>query len=171
MTAVHLAGAAVVAVSCSVLGFRIAWEYSHRAGMLRAFLTALTYMQNRLAFDCCPLPELVKGAADSAMGPVSRVLRAFSENLSLRAAQEIPGCMKLALESCPIADDAVRHCLILLGANLGRFHCEGQQQSLKSLQISVENRLHQMEQEGPQRVRCYRTLGICGGIALAVLLV
>lgn len=171
MTAVRIVGAGVVAASCSLFGFRIAWEYLSRASMLRAFITALEQMEARLAYDRCPLPELTAMAAETVSGPVSRVVKAFSENLFLRSAQEISGCMKLALESCPIADDAVRHCLILLGSSLGKLDYDGQLQSLKSLRITAENRLHQMEREGPQRVRCYRTLGVCGGIALAVLLV
>lgn len=171
MTVVRLIGAGTVTASCTLFGFRIAWEYLSRAAMLRAFIAALGQMEARLGFDRCPLPELTAMAAESVNGPVSRVLKAFSENLFLRSSQEISGCMKMALESCPIADDTVRHCLILLGTSLGKLDYEGQLQSMKSLRITVENRLRQMEHEGPQRVRCYRTLGICGGIALAVLLV
>lgn len=171
MTVVQMVGAGAVSASCSLFGFRIAREYLSRAQMLRAFIAALEQMEGRLAYDCSPLPELTAIAAQSITGPVSRVLKAFSENLAGRAAQQIPECMKLALESCPIADDSVRRSLILLGTSLGKLDSAGQLQSLKSLRITAQNRLRQLEYESPQRVRCYRTLGICGGIALAVLLV
>ncbi len=57
-----------------------------------------------------------------------------------------------------------------LSYSLGKFDLEGQLQGLEAAKADCQRRLQNMEQGKESRLRSYRALGLCGGAALAILL-
>lgn len=166
---VRILGATLTVISCAFFGFRVSWEYLGRLRFLRQLLDVLDEMENRLSFQCSPLPELVQAAAERGKGEVYRLLKAFADALENHAFADAAGCMRFVLDA-ENPDTFRRRLLMQLGRSLGRFDLEGQKRELEKLREIVRREILKMEQSQPETLRTWRILGIYGGIALAVLL-
>ena len=56
-----------------------------------------------------------------------------------------------------------------LGRCLGRFDLEGQLEGLEAVRRQCSHDLKELEALGPDRLKNYRTLAVCAGVALAIL--
>ena len=65
----------------------------------------------------------------------------------------------------------VKELLMSLGQSLGRFDLEGQLKGLAFVQEQCRNTLICLKSEQATRNRSFRVLGLCAGIALAILLI
>lgn len=168
---VRIIGAVVTVGACSAFGFGVAFDYRRRVRELGDFLLCLQEMELALCEKPLPLPELLSRAGNLGKGNVYSVMRTFSDCLQKGAYADAAGCMRCALEQTTVDDRCLHRYLTELGRNLGRFDMEGQLQGLRSLSGSAGRKLLQLENEQSATVRIYRTLGIFGGMALAVLLI
>lgn len=168
---VRIIGAAATVSACSAFGFGVAVDYHRRVRELRDFLACIQEMELALDEQLVPLPELTLRAGKLGKGRVYAVMRSFSDCLREGLYADVSGCMRCALEQTPMDDRCLHRYLTELGRNLGRFDRAGQLEGLRSLSQSAERKLTQLEAEQSSTVRVYRTLGIFGGLALAVLLI
>ena len=65
----------------------------------------------------------------------------------------------------------LRRLIYQLGKSLGRFDLPGQLKGIAAAKESCKRELRELERNREQRLRSYRTLGLCAGAALAVLLI
>lgn len=167
----RLVGAAATVTACSAFGFGVASDYRRRVRMLRDFLSCVQEMELQLQQSLLPLPQLTLQAAALGKGTVYSAMQALSDCLRQGTCPDVAGCMCLALEKAAVADPCIRRFLTELGRTLGRFDLPGQLRGLQSLTESAGRALARMEQEQAGAVRVYRTLGVFGGMALAVYLI
>ncbi len=171
---VKLLGCAMVVAAGTGMGFSLAGRYSERPRQLGQLIGCLTSLGTHISYATLPLPAALARAArglDSPVGGLFRLTAAILENrgwLSPRDALEEAlegGGRQLALER------PERDILLQLGTNLGATGREEQQKYL----AMVLDELRRVEQEAlrlkDQNVKMYRYLGICGGLAVAILLV
>lgn len=168
---VRIIGALTTVGACTAFGFGVAFDYRRRVRELGNFLLCLKEMELALSEKPLPLPELASRAGNLGKGSVYEVMRTLSDCLQKNEYADAAGCMRSALEQNPLDDRCLHRYLTELGRNLGRFDLEGQLQGLRSLSVSAGRKLTQLENEQAATIRVYRTLGIFGGMALAVLLI
>lgn len=167
----RLLGAALVVTGCGAVGFSIAAGYRREERALQALLFALEHMICELRYRMTALPELCAGAGKQAGGLVGGVLVRLSQLLAQQAFPDPDGCMEAALENCPKLPQTVRRNLELLGNRLGRFDAVGQLQGLESVKELVQRDLTGLRSGLDGKLRACRTLGLCAGVALAILLI
>ena len=78
---------------------------------------------------------------------------------------------KAALNNIPELPKKTAQYLGDLGQSLGVFDLQGQLRGLESVRCNCMSAITEREQQRPQRVRSYETLGLCAGAALAILLI
>jgi stage III sporulation protein AB len=61
--------------------------------------------------------------------------------------------------------------LRLLGKSLGKFDLSGQLAGIDLVREGCKENLDRISKDRQERLRSYRTLGICAGIAIAILLI
>lgn len=166
----RLIGACAITVSSAGFGLRAAWEYRLRLRLLRDFISCLEEMQQQLRQNLLPLPQLVCIASELGQGTIYRIMAGFYTALIDPEAEDIPGCMRKALSSFRDLHPDIRRLLVQLGRCLGKFDLTGQLKGMEDVKTAAQKQLLTMEHEQNRNVRCYRTLGIFGGMALAVLL-
>lgn len=164
-------GAVCVVLSASVMGFGFAAAVRRQAARLAALIGSLTYMKGEIQYRRTPLPELfpllAEGAAEKGVAAFWRQCAGelarggFGMQAVFRAAMR-----KAALE---LPGDAVQTMLVL-GASLGQFGLEGQERALELAIERLTALLERTEQGRGARCRSYATIGVCAGLAVAVIL-
>lgn len=163
-------GAMLVIVGCGGFGFSLARETQRQEQLLRQLLVSLELMESEICCRLTPLPKLCLLAGKGG-GPLRAFFRALARQLEKGDAPRAEECVERALAEQGNLPVSVKRILKLLGASLGKFDLSGQQKGLQSAQKACRRELQELERNRELRLRSYRTLGLCAGAALAVLLI
>lgn len=163
-------GVIFVVGSCAGVGFSAALAYEKQEKILYQLLHILNYMACELQYRLLPLPELCRQASGECGGTVRRVLLALAEKLDCQMEPDVQSCMQSVLQTVPMPSRMIRRMFLMLGRSLGRFDLTGQLRGLEEVRAACERELKPLVQQKQNAIRSYRTLGICAGAALAILL-
>jgi len=164
-------GAVLVISGCGGFGFSIAAAHRRQEHLLRQLLRLLQLMEWELRYRLTALPELCQLAAKEAEGVLKKVFQDLHRELSWQSAPETAACMGLVLRRNPDLPPKMRRSLRHLGSVLGRYDLPGQLEGIQSVREEIQLSLQDGGKEREQRLRSYQTLGLCAGLALAILLV
>lgn len=163
-------GVVFVVGSCGGVGFSAALAYEKQERILYQLLRILNYMACELQYRLLPLPDLCKLASRECSGTVRRVLSALAEELERQMEPDVPSCMQTVLQKETMPSRRIRRLFLMLGRSLGRFDLTGQLRGLEEVRAACERELEPLARQKQNAIRSYRTLGICAGAALAILL-
>lgn len=164
-------GAVLIVAGCGGFGFSLARETQRQCRLLRQLLLSLQLMENEIRCRLTPLPQLCRMAARGRDTALDKFFRTLGGELERGAAPRAELCVATALERQKDLPVPVKRILKLLGVSLGRFDLPGQLKGLQAAQNACRRELNELERNKDYRLRSYRTLGLCAGAALAVLLI
>ncbi len=171
---VKMLGCAMVVAAGTGLGFNLAGRYSERPRQISQLIGCLTALGSYISYATLPLPEALDRAAGGLDTPVGDFFRRVAALLDGRGCRSPRDAVAeaLAAGSPGLAiDRPEREVLLQLGTNLGT---TGRAEQQKYLAMVLEQ-LRRSEQDAlrlrDQNVKMYRYLGVCGGLAAAILLV
>lgn len=172
MLARWIAAAAIVGIS-SLIGIEMAKGYVLRTRELQEISGALARLDTEIHHYATRLPEALLRAGGLFSGPVGQLFLRASELLS---GQQLPGvreAWRTALSEAGAAlhlDREDLEVLARLGDQLGSSDREGQRRYIQltlSQLVVQEEKAHALRQKYE---RMYKSLGVLGGLALAILL-
>lgn len=168
----RFAGIILIVASAGTVGFRYARGLRRRCRFLRQLMDALQLLKNEIAVCATPLPQAFALMAVAADGPLEQLFTAAARAMDrshwttpLMAVQEALAQTPELPESDPAAQT-----LVDLAARLGRYDTDSQLQGIDMAVLRLTELLRQAEIERSTRSKTYQTLGICAGLALAILL-
>lgn len=167
------AGAVLIVASAASFGFRYGWSVKRRAELIGQLLLGLRLLKGEISVYGTPLPQafgvLAAATKGSAADFFSFAAREMNRNrhLSPQEVLENAGNQLKELRQ----DDPVRKVLRDFFAGLGRYDIESQICGISITIAGLEEILRQTEAEKGLRCRTYRALGICAGLALAIVLI
>ena len=164
-------GAILIIAGCSGCGFAMAAGKRREEKLICQLMGILQVMDADLQYRLTPLPELCRMAAGEAKGLLQTVFLNLYRELSWQKQPDAGSCMYAAIQRTGDIPPRVRRLLVQLGHTLGRFDLPGQLQGIQSVRSRCEEALSVIRQNRDERLRCYQTLGICAGAALAIVLV
>ena len=160
-------GAAGILLACSGLGFSMARELQGQHRLLGILLHKLGYLCRELRYRATPLPDLLLQAAGDDDDPVSAIFRLIPVYLHGENGQV---AMETALTKGDDLPQKLADLLCLLGSCLGTFDLDGQLSHLESVMEECRKCMDELAEIKQIRLRNYRTMGICAGAAIAILL-
>jgi len=163
-------GAVLILGGCSGYGFYIAAGKRREEQMLLQLQQLLLMMTSELQYRLTPLPELSRMAAGQTNGMLQVVFMNLYRELSWQKLPDAGSCMSAAIRRSGELPASVRRLLVQLGHTLGRFDLQGQLEGIEAVQKRCEESLRNIGRNKDERLRSYRTLGVCAGAALAILL-
>lgn len=164
-------GAILVIAGCAGVGFSVAAAHRREEYALQQLINAARFMACELQYQMCALPELCCDAAHTADGVVSDVFERLSAELGQQISPDAATCMEAAVTATPRLPEAAKRNLLLMGQSLGRFDLTGQLSGLESMCQLAQRDLDGLHTNRDVRLRSYQTLGLCAGIALAILFI
>lgn len=163
-------GAMFIIAGCGTVGFSAAAASRRETRMIQDLLRAIYLMESELQYKMSPLSELCKQAGKDASGAVREIFLNLSRELDWQIEPDARSCMADALEKSHTVPKSIRSLFLQLGTSLGRFDLSGQLKELEHLRQCCEHQLTASTRDQAARLRSYRTLGLCAGAALAILL-
>lgn len=164
-------GAALIILGCGGFGFLLAANHRSTENALRQLIGALDYMECELRYRMTPLPLLCKNAGMERTGVVRSMLLRLSSELDAQVTPEVSTCVYAALSAVGDMPKQVRSIFLELGQTLGRFDLNGQLKGLNAARQHCRRELEALNENRDARLRCYQTLGLCAGAALAILFI
>lgn len=166
---VKILGAILIIAACGGFGYYLADAHRKEEKALRQLMHGIEVMVCELEYHLPPLPELCRLGAEQSGGPAGQVLKKLSEALLSQEYADAVACMEVILKNSPELPPRVGHNLLVLGQTLGRFDLQGQVSGMQSVIALCERDLSAMEANRDVRLRGYRTLGLCVGVALVII--
>ena len=164
-------GAVLIVASTTAMGFSIAASNKKEEHALRQLLRALEFMSCELEFRMPALPELCGSAATQATGPVRELFLALQSKLMEQNTVDVPSCLIWAEKEVTKLPEGVLRNMRHLAKCMGRFDLQGQLSGIRSVAELCMRDLKGLQNNQEVRLRSYRTLGICAGIALVILFI
>jgi stage III sporulation protein AB len=169
-----LLGSLLVVAAGTWAGFALAARYCERPRQIGQLIGCLTALQSYVNYASMPLPEALVHCGGQVDGPVRELFHNTAHTLAasgwLSPRQALAGALE---ETAPrlAFNNPEREVLLQLGANLG-FTNRGEQQKYLTMVLEELGRIEQESRRArDQNVKMYRYLGICGGLAVVILLV
>ena len=164
-------GAILIIAGCGGYGFSLAARYRQQERTLSNLIRALERMECELQYRLTPLPDLCRMASEDTSGLLRKIFLSFARELEQRAMPDAASCMRSAIAQFSISSSKLRLILSELGQSLGRFDLPGQLKGLEAVRRKCLLELDALDRNRSERVRCYQTLGLCAGAALAILFI
>ena len=158
-------GFLLIVCGASTCGLLLGFGVKREQQICQSLLTALNRMKWELQFRLTPLPELFRFASDDAQVPVSGLFMKISDQIT-----NAPG-KPLDPSAFRMLPHEIAAVLSELFRDLGRQDVESQTAALELAIRRIGRILQELTQSGRERSRVYRTLGVCAGISLAVILI
>jgi len=166
-------GMACIVLASSCVGFGFARSVRRQAAQLAQLITALEFMKSEIQYRMTPLPELFGQLARSPEPAVGGMFARCAGILRANRTSPPAAAFKRAMEEEKrlVLSPESRQTLTALGMALGRFDVEGQCRSIELAQRRLQAESDALEEKKRARCRSYETIGVCAGLAIAVILV
>ena len=163
-------GAVLVVLCGGYFGFSMVFAHKKEENFVRQIISAISFMECELQCRLTPLPQLLSKASKEINGVTATILESLAEELTNQISPEVYCCMDTVLRKHKNIPLCCAEVFQKLGQCLGRFDLQGQLQELDSIRTLCLSRLTHLETDRDIRLRSYKTLGLCAGAALAILL-
>lgn len=167
-----LLGSFLVVLAAGSVGFGFAAAVRAQAVQLQRLIAALEYMKSEIAFRLTPLPELFRLLGSAQDEPVGSFFARCASELLHEPGAGIQTVFHHALRQTQklALPQSARRTLLELSVSLGKFDAQGQINALSLASERLRQQLATLEAGRKERCRSYETIGICAGLALAVIL-
>lgn len=162
----------VLVVVCTAIGIQTGNIYTARRKLISQLLYALAVLDGEIAYSMTPLKRAFGHICETCSGPTAQLFGACAEEMGTGKqpfrelwTQQVEQLQRRA----PLMEEEAE-ILLELGNNLGRNDQENQQKALE------QARMHLLQLEGEAREAekkytvLHRSLGLIGGLFLAVML-
>lgn len=168
---IRILGAVLIVVGCGGVGFKLASDYIKQVNCLKQLLLILDYTSSELQYRLTPLPELCVQASRQGTGVLSTFFSTLAIELEAQISPDVERCVSAALYKHQDIPGEASRLLEQLGHSLGRFDLSGQLRGLEAVKAECNSVLEKLSKEKEHRVRNYKTLAFCAGLALAILFI
>ncbi|MDR0406091.1 MAG: stage III sporulation protein AB [Clostridiales bacterium] len=168
---IKLIGGAVIILCAAKIGFDEAGKYGKRVRELRELQVALVALKGEISFCRTPLAEALTKTARRLKTPAGEVFLAAGGGLKDGAAtvkEAWDGAISAARKNLSLNGDDL-DILSAFGGLLGMSDAAGQLENIELTSAKLSAREAEAEREEQRFAKLYRSLGVIGGIFLAVL--
>ncbi|BBB92907.1 MAG TPA: stage III sporulation protein AB [Methylomusa anaerophila] len=168
-----LLGSICVIMAGSGLGFIIASRYIERPKQIRQIVSCIASLQSYITYAAYPLPAALVQSTSGIRGPIAILFQRMSdvlENSRWLSPREAWNHVTEEIGEQLVLKRPEREVLEVFCANLGSMNREEQQKFLNMVREQLIGIQNEAESTCRQNVKMYRYLGVCGGLAVAIVL-
>ena len=164
-----LAGVIFILASAWSVGCRFSSSMKLRCELVKRLMDALQILRNELSFLGTPLSDAFRAVAGSSVGPWGQVFGDMAARMEMERWLTPETAAEKALVL--VNDEPVVHIMMNLAGKLGSYDLEAQLCGIDYAVDAAKSLLCELEEEKKLRSKTYKTLSICAGAAIAILLI
>ena len=164
-------GAIMVIFGCGSIGFLIAKRLLYEISSVRSLISTLEYWENALTYHHTTIPELCRIAHTIDSSEIGEFFKILGEQLDAHGSGNASHCIESTLLQCRDIPASTQKLIKQLARGLGEFDLNGQLLIFRSVLHEANIILEALSSNLNVRLRSYRTLGICAGVAISVLII
>lgn len=161
-------GIIFIMASAITSGIRIGTALKKRCTHLQHLVHALQMLKNELLYSAKPLPILFSSLSKMVQGSVKEIFSDLSSQMEENRWMSLSTAMERVVQKHP--DDQSDEILLKLAADMGSYNLEAQIGAIDIALLQTQQRLSAMENERSVKSKTYKTLSICAGLAVVILL-
>lgn len=168
-----LAGAIIVLVSATGIGFKLADRLNERPRQIRHLISCIGALKSYIGYVSLPLADALINCTNGTSGAVNDLFHKMGRILIENGWMTPNEALKAAISDNPSLafESPELEVLSVLAANLGSTGRDDQKNCLSM----VQEQLGKIEQDAirirDQNSKMYRYLGVCGGLAIVIVLI
>ena len=163
------AGIVFVVLSAGTVGFQMAALLRKKCEFLNNLLAALQLLKNEITVCGTPLPQAFALVAAANDGGLERLFDTAAKEMDKNRWTTPYDAVSHALET--VQEPFLGDVMLPLAKSLGKYDLAAQLQGIETARMQAEQLLRETEQERKIKSRTYQTLGVCAGLAVAILLI
>lgn len=163
-------GALLVVMGCAAVGYLLSGSHLRRERLLQNLISTLEYMNCELQFQATPLPQLCRLAGENLGGVLRDFFNMLSDELDAQIYPDAQACMAVVIAKFRQLPKESKAVLTTMGKSLGRFDLQGQVSGLAAATAECHRYLNVLSTNRESKLRSYKTLGVCAGAALVIIL-
>lgn len=166
-------GAVLIGCSTAYMGMALSAGVKQRLRAVTAFRDSLLRMQQKITFYRLPLPALMRELsleqADSLSSFYAQAADRLERNRTRTAEAVLLSCVR-EQDDLGLPEEGLQCCVRLIRC-LGRMDGEHQAEALERIIGELDELEGRLREDLRRQSRCYCALGVCGGLAVTILLV
>ncbi len=168
-----ITGAILIIVSCGMGGMLYSNRYIYRLESLKSLSICIEMLRSEIVYGHTPLTQASKTIAEKISGPVADIFNDFSDLLAAKKGYTASQAFQRALDKnsaglCVNVEEM--NLFKTMGKMIGTSDTENQEKSLNLLSRQLEVLIDKSMTDRDKNVKMYRSLGLLGGLGLAILL-
>lgn len=170
---VRILGALLIGAVTAYMGISLSDRMKGQLRDVSALRNAVLLLKPKLIFYRMPLPAALREAAEEQAGRFSALFARAAGKLETVRRKPAERILRECLEEEPglwLPEGAMRCCRRLFAA-LGQADAAQQEELLNRTLAELDGLERQLQADIRQKSRCFCALGICGGLAIAIILV
>lgn len=153
----------------SFIGILLSKKYINRVKNLKEMKVILNQFETKIKYTYDTIPEIFKELSKNANKEVSNI---FLEASNKMKSKEAGQAWKEAIESSNIElNKEDKNILKGLSKLLGKTNLEGQISEIELTNTFLDKQIEIAEKEKTKNEKLYKTLGICVGLAIVIILI
>ena len=161
----------MIIAGCAGFGAMLTYYHRREENNLRQIISILDTMECELQYHLNSLPELCRHAAENGGSILQSIFTELAEELDKQISPNVAVCMRTVLNKVRDIPKLTYGILDEFGRALGHFDMDGQVKGICTVRNECKRVLEKHTMNQRSRLRCYQTLSICAGVAIAILLV
>lgn len=168
------AGSALVLISSTIFGIVMGNYYTNRPSILRRMISALQFLETEITYGFAPLPDALRNVACSLKSSESHLFIRTAALISPSCGLSVQEAWKRSLaesyERIGLSERDVE-IMLSLGNSLGISDREDQIKHLALVRENLSRCMDEAQREGDKMTRLWRSLSICAGLIIIILLI
>ena len=170
---IRMIGAVLIGCSTAYMGVALSAGARQRLQAVTAFRDSLLRMQQKVTFYRLPLPALMRELSletSDSLAPFYTLASDRLEKNRTRTAEAVLLRCVREQENLGLPEEGLQCCIRLIRC-LGRMDSEHQAEALQRIIGELDELEGRLREDLRRQGRCYCALGVCGGLAVTILLV
>ena len=168
-----LIGLSLILTASGAVGAGLAGTVRRQQAQTLALIDALLRIRHELQFRLTPLPEIFAALGGSGNREIAEFFSRLASMLSsAQTCTVVYACRQALAQTRGLSlSAAARGILLSLFDSLGKYDLEGSAQALDLALSRLREEARALQTGATVRCRTYLTLGVCTGLAVAVILI
>lgn len=167
-------GSVLIVLSGTYIGFKMAARCKARPRQISQVLSCLAALKSYINYVTMPLPEALSNCVNGIKGPVADLFLDTAVSLKehgwLTPREAIEEALKNHQHKLAL-DLPEQEILTILGANLGLVNREEQYKYIGVVEVQLQRIECEAAKLREQNAKMYQYLGVCGSLAVVILLI